>query len=336
MGYCLAIESSCDESAIAFLDTQKRQFLFEEVASQIALHQQYGGVVPELAAREHLKAFPVLIRHLREKFPELRPNQIAVTCGPGLAAGLALGISTAKALGIYFGVPVVGVNHLRAHAFSPFILRWLSGENLQNYLPHIALLVSGGNSLLFQIDEQWRFSLLGETVDDTAGEALDKTARLLGLPYPGGREISRLAVEGDPHKFSFPRAFPREMQMSFSGLKTAIRYQIEAMSPDEVIHERNNLCASCLEAILETLIEKLRLAISLYRPRSFGISGGVSQNIQLRERAEAESKHLGLPVLFADESHCGDNAGMVAFASVIDPQIQPSVSTFFPKLPILS
>lgn len=229
----LAIESSCDESALAIFDPASG-FKGEWIASQTALQERYGGVVPDLASREHLRALPLLLEAAMQHPAFSTVTAIAVTQGPGLAPALAMGISFAQTLVLAKALPLYGVNHLRGHAFSPFISLFEEDpagfqKRLQGYLPHLGLLVSGGNTLLFELDAALRLTILAQTLDDAAGEALDKGARLLGLKYPGGPLVEQYALGGNPQAYAFPRALQQELAFSFSGLKTALRYTVEKL-----------------------------------------------------------------------------------------------------------
>lgn len=344
----LAIESSCDESAIAVFDPDSG-FTGEWIHSQISVHEAYGGVVPDVASREHLERFGPLLRsalmpQIDGADPTINPeniSQIAVTCGPGLAGCLALGVAFAKAIGLALDLPVRGVNHLRGHAFSPFMTHFKGqasfDRHLATLLPHIGLIVSGGNTLLIAINENRRIEVLAETVDDAAGEAIDKGAKLLGMPYPGGPHIEKLAKTGNPAAFSFPTglASPNDLRFSFSGLKTSLRYRLETMSEATVKNTLPDLCASYQNAVIQQLTMKLGQQLN-YRPfRSIGLSGGVANNSVLRDSIKrlAESKHL--PLLCAQRRHCGDNAAMIAFASWIDPEATQSGNIDIePSLPI--
>ena len=236
----VALESSCDETAVAVFDPS-RGLVGEWVHSQIVLHGRHGGVVPDLATREHLRNFAPLLARARELPEWAAVDTIAVTHGPGLAACLAIGTAAGKALSVARGWPLLGVNHLRGHAWSPFIAVHAEAPaafetKLAGLLPHLGLIVSGGNTLLFSIDEARRIRVLSTTRDDAAGEALDKGAKLLGLGYPGGPLIEKLAATGKCDAFDFPRGIgPRsDLDFSFSGLKTSLRYLIEKMSIEEV------------------------------------------------------------------------------------------------------
>jgi N6-L-threonylcarbamoyladenine synthase len=353
----LALESSCDETAVAVFDPA-RGLVGEWVHSQITLHETYGGVVPDLASREHLQHFGPLLRLALATVPAAGVTRIAVTHGPGLAACLAMGLSAAKSLGLAWGVPVAGVNHLRAHAFSPFIALHAADpaafdSEFAKLLPHLGLLVSGGNTALFVLDESRKIRLLASTLDDAAGEALDKGAKLLGLGYPGGPQVEQLAREGNPAAFAFPKAVARRasLDFSFSGLKTSLRYQLEKMTPEVIEARRADLCASYQRAVFESLVRKSKLAlergptvgrdrrsrlsgesdvpveaVSAIPPynnepsevipyRSFGLSGGVANNRTLQAGLEKMARQQGVTFLRAQPQHTGDNAGMIAFAA---------------------
>ncbi|MGZ0708393.1 tRNA (adenosine(37)-N6)-threonylcarbamoyltransferase complex transferase subunit TsaD [Coraliomargarita sp. W4R53] len=321
----LAIESSCDESALARFDPA-RGMAGEWVHSQIDLHKEYGGVVPDLASREHLKNFFPLLSAAGLSADRGEISQIAVTHGPGLAGCLALGIAFARSLGVAWGLPVVGVNHLRGHAYSPFIaLHEASPERyaeaFEGLLPHLGLIVSGGNTILFQIDTDKKLSVLAETVDDAAGEALDKGAKLLGLPYPGGPQVERLAATGDAKVYDFPKAIaPRnERRFSFSGLKTSLRYRLEKMSDAELEVALPDICAGYQGAVIDQLMGKTKHLIQAGSYQSLGLSGGVSNNKALRAAMERLAKRFRMSCHIAQPRHTGDNAAMIAFAAFADP-----------------
>jgi N6-L-threonylcarbamoyladenine synthase len=332
----LAIESSCDESALALFDPA-RGIVRELISSQAAEHEKYGGVVPELASRMHLSALPLLLADFQ---PELKQaTTLAVTRGPGLLPCLSMGVTLARALSLARGLPVVGVNHLRAHAHSPFIA--LHAKDPAGFaaaraalLPHLAIVVSGGNTLLVRLDEQLRLTVVARTVDDAAGEAFDKGAKLLGLPYPGGALIEKQALRGDTKKYPFPRGIPEkaDLRMSFSGLKTALRYQLEKMSDEQLAAELPDLCAGYQHAIIEQLASKTGAALDRDGYKSVGLSGGVANNRTLRTRLTEVAQQRGLPMMVAEPKHCGDNAGMIAFAAWADvglpvgPSVVPGAS----------
>ncbi|MDR2030003.1 MAG: tRNA (adenosine(37)-N6)-threonylcarbamoyltransferase complex transferase subunit TsaD [Puniceicoccales bacterium] len=336
-----ALESSCDESSLAFLDGDGRTFPFERTISQAALHGVHGGVVPELATAAHLEAFPKLWHALRTEWPSTTPDLVAVTVGPGLAGGLAIGLAAARTAGLAFGCPVVGVNHLHGHAFSPFLPPWQAGGStttVENWLPHLGLLVSGGNTLLFRIEKKdLSLTRLAGTVDDAAGEALDKGARLLGIPYPGGAGLERLAREGNPHAYPFPVAFGarRDVQFSFSGLKTSLRRRLDSMAAAEVARERANLCASYQWAVISALLARVRHEVERFPHGSIGLSGGVSQNALLRDGMEAIAADHATPLLLVPARYCGDNASIIALAALLDPAHTISCPMdIYPKLPL--
>jgi N6-L-threonylcarbamoyladenine synthase len=348
----LAIETSCDETAAALFDPA-RGLAHEWVHSQIALHGRHGGVVPDLATREHLRTIAPLLERARDASGGFATvTQIAVTHGPGLAGCLAIGVAAAKSLALALGVPLAGINHLRGHAFSPFIALHASAPekfagNLTALLPHLGLIVSGGNTILFRIDRNRRITLLSTTRDDAAGEALDKGAKLLGLGYPGGPLIEKLAATPDAKTdaFDFPRGIgPRsDLDFSFSGLKTALRYTLEKMTPADIAARLPDLCASYQQAVIDALIRKTTNALSAARGtpktstlqpfspsafsfRSFGLSGGVANNRTLRAALENLAKRHRLPLLMAEPRHTGDNAAMIAFAAWADPHALPVTS----------
>jgi N6-L-threonylcarbamoyladenine synthase len=322
----LALESSCDETAVALFDPA-RGLAGEWIHSQIALHEKHGGVVPDLATREHLRTFAPLLARARDEFGFAAVKQIAVTHGPGLAACLAIGVAAAKSLALALRVSLTGVNHLRGHVWSPFIAlhREIPAEfdaRLTALLPHLGLIVSGGNTLLFTLDEARRLRVLSSTRDDAAGEALDKGAKLLGLGYPGGPLIEKLAAAGRADAFDFPRGIGRrdELDFSFSGLKTSLRYLLEKMPAAEVETRRADLCASYQQAVVDALVRKTRAALGLGEGayRSVGLSGGVANNRPLRAALEREANRARIPFFAAQPKHTGDNAGMIAFAAWCD------------------
>lgn len=334
----LSIESSCDESAIALFDPSKG-VVGEWVHSQIDLHKEYGGVVPDLASREHLKNFFPLLELSGLVARKAEITQIAVTNGPGLAGCLALGIAFAKSLALAWKLPVLGVNHLRGHAFSPFIDLHESAPvdfdaRFQEQLPHLGLIVSGGNTILFKIDQARRLEVLAETVDDAAGEALDKGAKLLGLPYPGGPQVERLATSGNPKAYDFPKAIaPRnERRFSFSGLKTSLRYRLEKMNDAELEGAVPNICAAYQSAVIAQLTGKTRHLLEASRYKSLGLSGGVSNNQALRVAMGKLAARYRIPCLLARPKHTGDNAAMIAFAAHVDPATHCGAFTIQPAL----
>jgi N6-L-threonylcarbamoyladenine synthase len=320
----LAFESSCDESALALFDPEKG-IAGEWIHSQIALHAGHGGVVPDIATREHLRRFGPLLECAKAHPAWGAVTQVAVTRGPGLAACLAVGAAGAKAVAAALRVPVVGVNHLRAHAWSPFIGMHEESPGmfpLQSgaMLPHLGLIVSGGNTLLFSISPQRQIEQIAATRDDAAGEALDKGAKLLGIGYPGGPAIERLAVGGRPNAFDFPRGIGKkgDLDFSFSGLKTSLRYRIEAMPEADVQSRLPDLCASYQAAVVDALAARVEQALARGKYRSVGLSGGVANNLALRTAIDAKARAVRAHFIAANPRHTGDNAGMIAFAAWID------------------
>ena len=336
----LAIESSCDESALALFDPAKG-LVGEWVHSQIALHGQYGGIVPDLASREHLAHFPSLFAALEAHPRAGEVSHVVVTCGPGLAGCLALGIAAAQAYTLAHKLPLRGVNHLRGHAFSPFIGVHAAApdtfrERFAALLPHLGLLVSGGNTLAYLIGRDGAIRLLAQTLDDAAGEALDKGAKLLGMPYPGGPLVERCAREGNPAAFDFPRAqTPRgePVKFSFSGLKTSLRYRLDKMTPADIAAAKHDLCAAYQAAVVDQLCTKFERLCREQRPASVGLCGGVSNNGALRAAMTRVAVRAGVPILLPEPCHTGDNAGMTAFAAWADPRgVLPEATAFFPDL----
>jgi len=320
----LAFESSCDESAVALFDPASG-LAGEWVHSQIALHAEHGGVVPDIATREHLKHFGPLLALARAAPGWGQVSEVAVTRGPGLAACLAVGAAAAKAAAAALRVPVVGVNHLRAHAWSPFI--GLHADDPMDFsarlaplLPHLGLIVSGGNTILLQISKDRALTALATTRDDAAGEALDKGGKLLGLGYPGGPAIERLAAGGRADAFDFPRGIGsrEDLDFSFSGLKTSLRYRVQAMGEGEVAGSLADLCASYQAAVVDALAARTGQALGRGGYRSVGLSGGVANNRALRAAIADRAQAAGATFLAAEPQHTGDNAAMVGFAAWAD------------------
>lgn len=325
----LGVESSCDESALALFDRSKG-IVGEWVSSQVSLHAEYGGVVPDLASREHLKNFGPLLGELRSENELCNVTEIVVTSGPGLAGCLAMGLSVANSLSTALDVPVFAANHLRAHAQSVFISVYeenpdVFDKRVASLLPHLSLVVSGGNTILARINEDRSIEILGQTIDDAAGEALDKGAKLLGLGYPGGPKLERIARTGRSDTFDFPRALLQKanLDFSFSGLKTSLRYLLEKLSHSDLERKMPDLCASYQEAVVDVLIRKTKNGLSVGEFKSIGLSGGVSNNGLLRERFVNLSTRLGVPSFLAQREHTGDNAGMIAFSHIFEPCSRP-------------
>ncbi|HZR78780.1 MAG TPA: tRNA (adenosine(37)-N6)-threonylcarbamoyltransferase complex transferase subunit TsaD [Chthoniobacterales bacterium] len=305
----LALETSCDETAIAVL--RGHELLASEVASQIAAHQQFGGVVPEIASRNHLlHASRLLERALRDaKLAVEDVDAFAATTGPGLASSLMIGASVAKGLAIAQDKPYLAINHLEGHLLSPFFDETKIREN-------VSLLVSGGHTMTVFVRALGNYEVIGRTVDDAAGEAFDKIAKLLGLGYPGGPEIEKRAAKGDPKKFDLPRSMPDSENFSFSGLKTAVRYLLPKLSGDYL----EDVCASVQAAIVEVLISKTIAAARKHNVDLVTMSGGVSCNSELRQQMTNACKRHGFELKTAEPWLCTDNAAMIAFAAMLKLQ----------------
>lgn len=309
----LGLETSCDETGVALYDSE-RGLLADALFSQIDLHRVYGGVVPELASRDHVKRMLPLIRQvLAEACRE--PGQVdavAYTAGPGLVGALLVGASCAQALALAWGVPAVGVHHMEGHLLAPML------EAQPPAFPFVALLVSGGHTQLVRVDGIGRYELLGESVDDAAGEAFDKTAKLMGLRYPGGPEIARLAEQGTPGRFVFPRPMTDRpgLDFSFSGLKTFTlnTWQQCRDAGDDSEQTRCDIALAFQQAVVETLTIKCRRALKQTGLKSLVIAGGVSANQSLRQSLEAMLAELKGQVFYARPRFCTDNGAMIAYA----------------------
>lgn len=308
----LAIETSCDETAVAVGDAQGRP-LVSRIASQVKLHAPYGGVVPELASRNHsLDLRPLLDSALAEA--GLTPREIglvAATSGPGLASSLLVGDTLAKAVAVGLGCPFYSINHMEGHLLSPFL------HPHRRIDPHVALIVSGGHTLLIEVRAVGDYRLLGSTKDDAAGEAFDKVGKLLGLPYPGGPEIAKLAASGRRDAHAFPRSMVHsgDLDFSFSGLKTSARVLIDRLGGVPQGQDLADFCASFEEAIVDILVTKLIEACRRIGLRLAAISGGVSCNRRLRERTTEAATKAGIDLVLADPAYSTDNAAMIAFAA---------------------
>ena len=305
----LGIETSCDETAVAVLEGASR-LRANVIASQLAAHRPYGGVVPELAARAHVENLPaVLEAALREAGIELGDvDRIGVTSGPGLVGALLVGAVYAKALALGLGRPVFAVNHLEAHVFANLL------EHPELEPPFLALVVSGGHTLLVRVEAWGRYRPLGATRDDAAGEAFDKVAKLLGLGYPGGPEVERVAREGDPERIRFPRPMRHDASsdFSFSGLKTAVALEVERDPRPLDPRRLADLCASFQAAVVDSLAEKTFRAADAEPTSALVLAGGVSRNAVLRARFRAEADARRLPLYVPAPELCTDNAAMVA------------------------
>ncbi len=305
----LGIESSCDETAAAVL-RDGRELLSNVISTQIPLHRKYGGVVPEIASRRHIvNVMPVIDEALQKAEVALSDvDQVAVTYGPGLVGALLVGVSAAKALAFARNVPLIGVNHLEGHIFANF----LSHKELEP--PFMALVVSGGHTALIHVVGYNHFLLMGQTRDDAAGEAFDKIARVMGLPYPGGPEIDRLAAEGDENAVDFPRALREKgnYEFSFSGLKSAVLNYLNEMQMKRIAVNKADVAASFQKAVIEVLVQKSLEALSETKLDTLVLAGGVAANSALEHRLREASAEHGIRFYYPDKILCTDNAAMIA------------------------
>jgi len=307
----LGIETSCDESAVAVLDDE-RGLLAHELWSQIDLHRAFGGVVPELASRDHLRRLLPLLRTALDSAGTRASDieGVAYTAGPGLVGALLTGAALARALSFGWNVPAIGIHHLEGHLLAPML------ELPTPPLPHIALLVSGGHTMLIEVRAIGDYRVLGQTRDDAAGEAFDKSAKLLGLPYPGGPELAQLAERGRPGRYSFPRPMLDRpgFEFSFSGLKTAVMQAVRAATPSEQM--RADVAYAVQDAIVATLCAKALRALDFTGHQALVVAGGVGANRELRARLTREAAAVGVQVYFPRLEFCTDNAAMIAVAGM--------------------
>jgi N6-L-threonylcarbamoyladenine synthase len=347
----LALETSCDETAVAILrrNDSRYELLTSEVASQVAAHEKYGGIVPEIASRSHLIYAPRLLDRAASA-AKIAPSEIdafAATSGPGLASSLMIGASIAKGLAIGLGKPYLAVNHLEGHLLSPFFesgigILPIAGTSAGSRR-HISLIVSGGHTMLVLVRGLANYQIIGRTVDDAAGEAFDKVAKMLGLGYPGGPEIEKHAHGGDPKRFDLPRSMLGSENFSFSGLKTAVRYLLAKIQviPSKVEESRGvtkdvfprapstplhfarddetlrDLCASFQQAIIDVLVAKTLAAAQKCGADLITVSGGVSCNQELRRQLREACSRKGIEFKSAEPWLCTDNAAMIAFAALL-------------------
>ncbi|HEX2530837.1 MAG TPA: tRNA (adenosine(37)-N6)-threonylcarbamoyltransferase complex transferase subunit TsaD, partial [Burkholderiaceae bacterium] len=307
----LGVESSCDETGIALYDTQ-RGLLAHALHSQVAMHEEYGGVVPELASRDHIRRAIPLLEQVLENGRTTRADidAIAYTQGPGLAGALLVGAAIACGFGLALGKPVVGIHHLEGHLLSPLLSRDPPG------FPFVALLVSGGHTQLMRVDGIGRYTLLGETLDDAAGEAFDKSAQLLGLGYPGGPAISRLADFGDPDAYTLPRPMlhSKDLNFSFSGLKTAVLTAVKNRTTNICEQDKANLARAFVDAIVDVLTAKCLAALRETGLKKLVVAGGVGANQQLRAALNEAAAKRRFRVYYPELQFCTDNGAMIAFA----------------------
>lgn len=308
----LGIETSCDETGVAIYDTEQG-LLADALYSQIAMHAEYGGVVPELASRDHTRKLLPLIQEVLANAKLLRSDLdgIAYTAGPGLVGALMVGASTAHGLARALNIPVLGVHHMEGHLLAPML------EEQPPEFPFVALLVSGGHTQLVEVHGLGRYRLLGESVDDAAGEAFDKAAKMLGLSYPGGPLVAKLAEQGDPQRFRFPRPMTDRpgLDFSFSGLKTHTLTTINALSQAGELddHGRADIARAFEEAVVDTLVIKCRRALDQTGLKRLVVAGGVSANTRLRERLDSEAAKRNARAYYPRGRFCTDNGAMIAY-----------------------
>jgi len=322
----LGIETSCDETAAAVVE-DGRNVLSNAIYSQIAKHRPYGGVVPEIASRNHVAMLPGIIEEALKDAGETYEtiDALAVTYGPGLASSLLIGFSAAKTLAQRLGKPLIGVNHHEGHLHSIFMKD--DAPAPEDVFPMLGLLVSGGDSSLVLMHEPGRYELLGSTIDDAAGEALDKAAAVLNLGYPGGPVIQKTAEGGNPAAIRFPRGleqsdrgkwiykYDRNLCFSFSGLKTSLLTHVKKLDHTPESDELRDICASYQEAICDALTIRVERALGIFPVKSFACAGGVSMNKRLREKMEKLSAATGVRLLLCPPAYCTDNAAMIAGAA---------------------
>lgn len=319
----LGIESSCDETGVALYNTDADGTLVSHALhSQITMHQAYGGVVPELASRDHIRrTVPLLRKVMRDSGHSLAElDAVAYTQGPGLAGALLVGAAFAEGLAAMLGVPTVPVHHLEGHLLSPLL------SHTPPRFPFIALLVSGGHSQLMRVSGVGQYELLGETLDDAAGEAFDKTAKLLGLPYPGGPALAELASLGQPEAVKLPRPMLHsgDLDFSFSGLKTAVLTKVRELgTPDE--QQRNDIARGFQDAIVEVLVKKSMRAIKESGLSQLVVAGGVGANRELRRQLDAKAARAKISVFYPELEFCTDNGAMIALAGAL--RFRAGVST---------
>ncbi len=306
----LGIETSCDDTSVALYDSQSG-VAENLVSSQVQMHNHFGGVVPELASRAHLVNLLPLVDHLlKSQNLELKDlDAVAVTAGPGLVGALLVGLSTGKALAMSADLPLVGIHHIEGH----ILANALTNEMV---FPAMVLVVSGGHTEVIHMPEIGVYEKLGGTLDDAAGEAYDKTAKLLGLPYPGGPPIDQLAARGTPGRFKFPRPLQKDPRLvfSFSGLKTAVRLAVEKLPPPLNDQDVADVCYEVQEAIVDSLTDRLFRAARLKHVKAVYLAGGVAANSGLRQRTAREAKKRGLHFVAPEGVYCTDNAAMIAYA----------------------
>jgi N6-L-threonylcarbamoyladenine synthase len=310
----LGIETSCDETGVAVYDSQ-RGLLADTLYSQVSIHASYGGVVPELASRDHIRKTLPLIQQVLAEAEVSQPDLdgIAYTAGPGLIGALLVGASIGRSMGMGLGIPTLGVHHMEGHLLAPML------EDDPPAFPFVALLVSGGHTQLVQVEGIGRYTMLGESLDDAAGEAFDKVGKMLGLPYPGGPHVAALAEQGQPGQFNFPRPMVNRpgLDFSFSGLKTYVRNTISKCQEQAGQLDQQtaaDIAAAFEQAVVSTFVIKCRRALEQTGLRSLIIAGGVSANLRLREELGNMVESIGSRLYYAKPRYCTDNGAMIAYA----------------------
>ncbi len=303
----LGIETSCDETAIAIYDS-KKGIIGESIYSQIDMHAKYGGVVPELASRDHCVKIVDVLKDALGDLSIKKIDQIAYTSGPGLLGALLIGESFAQGLSTALDVPLIPINHLEGHLMSPMM------EFPEIKMPFICLLVSGGHSMIVDVKDKGQYEIIGQSQDDAVGEAFDKVAKLLDLPYPGGSYIERLALEGKSDAFNFPRPMINsdDLNMSLSGLKTSVLYTVQKI-PNMTEEIKSDIAASFQQAISDVLVAKIKKSIETTGRKEVIIAGGVAANKFLRSDFKKLEESHNIKVYYPDLKYCGDNAAMIAF-----------------------
>lgn len=319
--YCLGIDTSCDETSIALLNDRTGEVLANVISSQIKVHAVHGGVVPELASREHAKNINIVFQKALDEaqISTEQISSIAVTTTPGLIGCLLVGLSFAKGLAYQLQVPLHEVNHLEGHLLSGFLDQTEFGiEPRQNEFPILGLVVSGGHTAFYQVESPEQIQILGQTVDDAAGEAFDKGGKLIGLDYPAGPQVDRHSKKGNNQAIPFKVARVKmgEQYLSFSGLKTAA-YQYAQKNPNLSESQINDFCASLQSSIVDALIQKTEFFLNQGEYKAVLVSGGVAMNSELRERIQDNCQKLGIKCLIAKPQYCTDNAAMIAYASLL-------------------
>lgn len=308
----LGIETSCDETGVAICDSEKG-LIADALYSQVEMHTQYGGVVPELASRDHIRKVIPLVKEVLQmaNMDKSEISAIAFTRGPGLMGALLVGATAARTLAWSLKIPAIGIHHMEGHLLAPML------EKEKPKFPFIALLVSGGHTQLIRVDKLGSYTLLGESLDDAVGEAFDKTAKLLGLPYPGGPSLAKLAEKGNTDRFHFPRPMTNRpgLDFSFSGLKTFAITTVRDNPDDD--QTRADIACAFQEAVVDTMVIKCRRAIKETGLKTLVVAGGVGANLRLREALGVEIKRLGGKLYFPGLKYCTDNGAMIAYAGCI-------------------